>query len=383
MSEEELSSLIGCIYDAAIEPASWPHLLEQLSLFVGGCAATIYSKDATRRTIDIAFDYGVERRFRENYISDFVKIDPTTIGSFYFDVGEVVSVTDILPYGEFSETRFFKEWVQPQNFSDAALSILDKSVTSYAAFSVFQHQKIGQVDGEMRRRMNLVVPHIRRAVLIGRIINLHKNEATAFADTLDTLVAALFLLDARGHVVQANASGRSLIAEASVLRASGGRLVINDASADTLLREALIATQGGDDNLGTRGISLPIPGPDSNHYVAHVLPLTAGARRKAGAGYAATAAVFMHKTDIELPSAPEAIAKLYKLTPSELRVLLKIFEIGGVPDVAVALGISEATAKTHLRRLFEKTGTSRQADLVKLVAGFADMGRSQMLVSKR
>jgi DNA-binding CsgD family transcriptional regulator len=34
------------------------------------------------------------------------------------------------------------------------------------------------------------------------------------------------------------------------------------------------------------------------------------------------------------------------------------------------LGISEATAKTHLHHVFEKTGTSRQADLVKLVAGY-------------
>ena len=52
-------------------------------------------------------------------------------------------------------------------------------------------------------------------------------------------------------------------------------------------------------------------------------------------------------------------------------MLLAIVEIGGVPDVAEALGIAETTAKTHLAHLYAKTGTSRQADLVKLVAGFA------------
>ena len=68
---------------------------------------------------------------------------------------------------------------------------------------------------------------------------------------------------------------------------------------------------------------------------------------------------------------PEVIAKSYKLTATELRVLLAIVEVGGVADVAEALGIAETTIKTHLGRIFQKTGTGRQADLVKLVAGYA------------
>jgi hypothetical protein len=44
---------------------------------------------------------------------------------------------------------------------------------------------------------------------------------------------------------------------------------------------------------------------------------------------------------------------------------------GGVPEVAVALGVADTTVPTHVSRLFEKTGASRQADLVKIVAGYA------------
>jgi DNA-binding CsgD family transcriptional regulator len=68
---------------------------------------------------------------------------------------------------------------------------------------------------------------------------------------------------------------------------------------------------------------------------------------------------------------PDAIAAAFRLTPSELRVLMAIVEIGGVPDIAAKLGIAETTVKTHLGRLFEKTGAGRQADLVKIAAGFA------------
>ena len=37
-----------------------------------------------------------------------------------------------------------------------------------------------------------------------------------------------------------------------------------------------------------------------------------------------------------------------------------------VAEVADTLGISLATARTHLARLLDKTGSSRQADLVRL-----------------
>jgi DNA-binding CsgD family transcriptional regulator len=52
-------------------------------------------------------------------------------------------------------------------------------------------------------------------------------------------------------------------------------------------------------------------------------------------------------------------------------VLFAIVQIGGVPEVAPVLGISEQTVKSHLHRIFEKTSTKRQADLVKLVASYA------------
>jgi DNA-binding CsgD family transcriptional regulator len=111
---------------------------------------------------------------------------------------------------------------------------------------------------------------------------------------------------------------------------------------------------------------------DGEHHVAHVLPLTSGARRRAGSTYAAAAAVFVHKAAVDTPSPQEVIGKLYKLTPTELRVLLAIVEVGGVPEVAETLGVAVSTVRTHLTRLFEKTDTNRQVDLVKLVARFTN-----------
>jgi DNA-binding NarL/FixJ family response regulator len=81
--------------------------------------------------------------------------------------------------------------------------------------------------------------------------------------------------------------------------------------------------------------------------------------------------LFIRKADLAVPTAPHAIGSAFKLTPTELRVLLAIVEVGGIPEVATAFGVADTTIRTHVSRLFEKTGTARQADLVKLVAGYA------------
>jgi DNA-binding CsgD family transcriptional regulator len=118
-------------------------------------------------------------------------------------------------------------------------------------------------------------------------------------------------------------------------------------------------------------MALPLSVVDGRHYVAHLLPLASGARGS-DTSCPAVAAVLVHRAVVATHCPPEVIAELYHLTHSELRVLLAIVEVGGVAETAQALGVAEATVKTHLHRLFGKTGAARQADLVKLVAGFSN-----------
>ncbi|HXE85638.1 MAG TPA: helix-turn-helix transcriptional regulator, partial [Hyphomicrobiaceae bacterium] len=190
---------------------------------------------------------------------------------------------------------------------------------------------------------------------------MYTTEAATLADALDALGAGLFVVDATGRIVHANTSGRAMLQERRVLRSADGRLAACEARAAAALRELLLKAAGPD----ARPSAMPLSAGDGRHYVAHLLPLASGARRS-GAGYPAIAAVLVHRAAIETHCQPEIIAELYNLTPSELRVLLAIVEAGGVAETAERLGIAEATVKTHLHRVFGKTGASRQADLVKL-----------------
>jgi DNA-binding CsgD family transcriptional regulator len=191
------------------------------------------------------------------------------------------------------------------------------------------------------------------------------TDAAPLADALDGLCAGLFVVDTAGRLIHANAAGRAMLRERLVLRAAEGHLVACENRAAAALREGL--ARAADSRQGPT--ALPLSAGDDGPFVAHVLPLVSGARPGSGS---ALVAVLVHKAAIDTHCPPGVIAELYNLTRSEVRVLFTIVEVGGVAETAQALGVAEATVKTHLHRLFGKTGASRQADLVKLVAGFSN-----------
>jgi DNA-binding CsgD family transcriptional regulator len=368
---EQLSSLIGDIYDAALDRSLWVDVLRRAMKFVGAQGSGLLSRDAVSKTADIHHELGVAPDYVQLYVDTYARLDPFTMTMFFSEVGQVVGTVDQMAYDEFVKSRFYQEWARPQGWVDSAQAVLDKSATSFALVSFLRNKTNGLVDDTMRQRTRLIVPHLRRAVLIGRVIDVKTAEAATFADAADGVSAGMFFVDASARIVHANASGHAMLAQGSLLRVVEGKLVPNDASAEQALNEVHAMAERGDAAVGVKGIAVPLLALDGERHVAHVLPLTSGARRRAGTSYAAASAMFVQKAALDTPSPQEVIVKLYKLTPTELRVLLAIVQVGGAVEVAETLGVAASTVKTHLHRLFAKTGAKRQADLVKLVAGYA------------
>lgn len=373
MSElKNFSNLVGDIYDASLDPALWPPVFEQVCRFVQCSSAHLFAQDSVSKTTANRYlTWGDDPAFTRLYIEKYARLNPMFPSAIFFNVEEVHQLIEIIPREEVRRTRFCIEWMAPQEIIDDMFTIFEKSATSCSLFQVIRRRGDGVVDERARERMTLLAPHLRRSILIGKIIDLKKVEAAALADSLDTISAGMFMVDASSRIVHANSSGHSILADAKVLRAAGGHLSAIDPVANQALLESFAAAEGGDPAVGRKGIAVPLKAREGESYVANVLPLTSGARRKAGVSYSAVATVFVRKAALDL-SPPEAIVQEFKLTPAELRVLFAIIEIGAVSEVADVLGISEATARTHLRHLFEKTGTSRQAELVKLVAGYSN-----------
>jgi DNA-binding CsgD family transcriptional regulator/PAS domain-containing protein len=367
---EQLSDLIGDIYDTTLDRSLWPGVLARISRFIDGAAAAVFWNDAANGQGDIYFDDGgIAPYYKALYFEKYVRLNPTVTARFFSDPEEPASTGDLVPYDEFLQSRLYREWAKPQQLVDFVSVILEKASTKTAMFGVFRNERQGLVDEETRRRMRLLAPHVRRAVLIAKVVDFKQAEAATFAEIIDGLRAGMILVDRAGRIVHANAAAHALLAEKDALRTIGGRLSASDPQIERALAETFAVAAEGDAAVGAKGVALPLAARTGELYVAHVLPLAAGARRRAGSVYAATAAVFLHKATLEPPAPPVALAKAYKLTLAEVRVLFAIVEIGGVPEVADVLGVASSTVKTHLGRIYEKTGVSRQADLVKLVAG--------------
>ena len=365
---QQLSDLISVVYDAAVDQLLWENAIERVAYFVGGVGAGLFCKGVDAQHGLILHSFGIIRPLPFSLVR---QIYPAAVGHFLAEIEQPVATADLLPYDELAATGFYQEWARPQGLIDFVSTVLDKSATNVAMFGVFRHERDGFVDDETRHRMRLIAPHIRRAVMIARMFDLRIAEAGTFADTLDGLDAGLCLVDAGGRLIHTNAAGQAILDAGDILHDVGGRLVACDAKVNQTLREVFAAAEQGDAALGTKGIAVPLIGKHGERYIAHALPLTSGARRRAGVIYTAVAALFVRRAALAMSSRSEVIGKIFKLTPTELRVLLAIVEMGGVPEVAAALGVADTTVRTHVSRLFQKTGATRQADLVRLVAGYA------------
>jgi len=217
------------------------------------------------------------------------------------------------------------------------------------------------------RHIASIAPHARQMLLISKTADLKQSEAAALADTLNGLAAGIFLVDTDRRIVHATTAGHDILRADDFLRSISGQLVARNTQANRTL-DQVFADNGGV-AIGTRGIALPLTAHDGERYVMHMLPLTPATRT--GIGMACVAALFVRKVALD-SRCGELVARTFELTPAELRVLLTIVEVGGVPETSAALGIAESTVKTHLHRVFDKTGARRQADLVKLAAGFSN-----------
>src|SRR5689334_23129406 len=164
---EQLSSVIGEIYDAAVDPSLRFGVLPNCSKFVGGSAAAFFCSDTARKSCSAAYYSGIDSHYKRLIIDKCIRADPLMMAHVFARIGEPVAITDIFPNEELRQAATYQEWGRPQGLVDLLSVALDKSATSAALLMVFRHERDGQVDDEMRRRMRLIIPHVRRAVLIG------------------------------------------------------------------------------------------------------------------------------------------------------------------------------------------------------------------------
>jgi len=365
----ELTNVIADIYDAAIDPAQWQRALASICAYVGGVSAALVWHDSATRTSQALHLFNDDPHFTKLYFEKYLPMDPLFPAATFREEGTVHTSRDIIPQDELEQTRFYKEWIAPQGTVDALAVNLEKGAMRSSMINIRRDAGYGPADEGARWRLGLLVPHLQRAVAIGKLFDQSKAAGSALAATLDHVEGAVILVGADGAIAFANAAAAAMLDDGRVIVRRDGRLHAASVEVDRILRDLFVAAGDGDQSMGGDGAAVPLTRAVPVRWFAHVLPLTAGRRQQAGAPQGATAAVFIRETVPNAPPRLEVIAGQYKLTAGEVRVLDAMLKVNGVRAMAELLGVSEATVKSHLQNLFHKTGTARQGDLIKLVAG--------------
>jgi len=183
---------------------------------------------------------------------------------------------------------------------------------------------------------------------------------------LNRLTQGVIFVDAEGRPFFVNRAAERMAAESDGLTVGVGGLTTATWAQTLKLRRMIAAAANGEVGFATRS-ALNVRRPSQRRsYALLVAPL-----RQTSGGFMAKrsgAIVFVWDPERAAPDPTSHLRQLYGLTAGEAALTLRIMHGGGLKAAADALGVALTTARTHLRNVFQKTQTHRQAELVRLIA---------------
>ena len=355
MTSDAFSTLIGDIYECVLEAGRWPGVLGRVCAEIGGPAGWIAVHFPDRVTSSYQIECGTDpewqRRLRERYVGSSPFIGLT----HYVRPGDILSVGDVIDYDEFTRGRFYREWASPQGWPDLVFAVLAREPDRFSFLGVCLPCR---ATAEHKRMAGLYHPHLDRALRIADVLDVKDAEIADLSHAAEAMVTGIVLIDERWGVRGVNAAAKRMLAARRDLALSEGQLRLASHGAEPL-RTAL-----ANDAPGT-GATVLLASEEGADLKVQLTRLPRGRTAHRGC---AVAALFLSEPARTEAGSPEPFATRFGLTPSEVRVALALLEGGSPRRIAEAQGVTLATVRTHLRRLYDKTGTSGQAALVKLVS---------------
>ncbi|MDX8448071.1 helix-turn-helix transcriptional regulator [Mesorhizobium captivum] len=367
LDSEVLGSIIGEIYDCVLNPEGWAGVMTRITEAVDAAYTTVALASTAdnhgRFAAQSAWDPVQMRVLQEDYDFDGI---PGLKAAVVGDIDTPVATLSHMSEAELQQTPFFQNWAKPQGLREACITKFVHTPDRIGLMGCTTRANRGIITVEEQRFLALLSPHLRRASLIGDLLDQTRITANLYRETLDHLAVPVVLASADGAILHANGAADRMFSGQGPILSRNGLLQPQNPAVARALAEAMAGAASADASLGSRGIGLPVSAPGQPPAVAYVLPLTEGTAR--AAFRPACAAVFVSTTTSSSPLPEAVLTTLFDLTPAEARVLLRIGSGLSASKSASSLGISENTLKTHLNRIFAKTGTRRQADLVKLIS---------------
>jgi len=175
---------------------------------------------------------------------------------------------------------------------------------------------------------------------------------------------AMFVIDGQRRILFGNDRALEMLRSTAIVYACGNRMSFRDGAQDAALAHHLSHIARGH----VREACQTLHAAGGQRYAVSLVAMTSPAPLDGGMQPQPCVLTIRSETNASPPIA--SIAEDHALTPAESRVLALVSRGLNAVEIARALGIAASTVRTHLHRLFQKTETTRQSELVHFVATY-------------
>jgi DNA-binding CsgD family transcriptional regulator len=365
-SEAELLRLAVMAYEAATEPALWPVFLERYAQALNAEFAFLHLHDyASRRSQVIAASVGLTSPLQQSYHEHYSKLNlwrdrVRTVAR----TGSVLLEEEFCPRLLITRSEFYNDYLLPAGATRTMAVIIDR--TGEQALSIppmrkDRHEPFGKEDRDFLR---ILLPHLARANIIRERLAILR----ASQEVLDRLTFGVAFLTGRGKLLHANRPAESIFEKQDGLYVRGGQIGAQRPHDDQALRQGIARAAATPKHETEWPMPVLVARPSLLRSYQVLLAPLRGVFGQFASTLAPSVVAIITDPEKQIRVLPELLEHLYGLTRREAAVAAKLADGKSVEDLAHELGISYETARTHLRRIFDKTGTSRQSELVSRLA---------------
>lgn len=361
LSLEFLSSILGAIYDAALNEAGWVACLESIRDAFSGNYASLIVRKETVDDVGLIVSAGANQPNIDPgnpfiAMSPFSGLKPDTL----------VTLRDVMSEEEWRSSAYYRDYCRPQGvFHVLAADIATRNGGLYG-FRITRPEHASNFSEVEMAFCGLLVPHIKRALNLHLSINQDRKVSTLYSHAMTQLLVGVVILDQNGVVMDCNPAATAILALNDGIAVDGAQLEASYADDNRklqkLLRDALNAASA--ERLGvTEAMSVTRPsGKLSWGLIFQRISSdqwTEGKQRP-------SVAVFVRDTEGRVDPSVRLAQQLFQLTPAETALAIQLANGLSLEEAAEELNIKRNTARAHLRSIFSKTGVRRQTELVRI-----------------
>lgn len=349
------TDLVDRIYEAAFVGEFWPAILHDVAEEVGSCGGALLDlhPDGMR---------WVGSKMMSDLLADFAalgrpELDTRTPHGLASTHPGFITEFDVMTQAELATQPIYTEFLWPRGFGWCAGTGVKVPTGDKLLYTFERRYDDGPFDRAAVDKLDALRPHLARAAVLSGRLELERAHAATEMLGLVGLPGAVLSLSHR--IAAANLLFEALIPD--VIRDGSKRVAFSDPGADALLADVLSEERARSMR------SIPLAAREGHPpMIAHLVPVRLAAR---DIFFSASAVLLITPvTRREVPSA-DIIEGLFDLTPAESRVARGIARGGTIQTLAGISGNSPETVRSQLKAVFMKTGLSRQAELVSLLAG--------------